>query len=234
MSGDAIVVYDIEFLGNLEEGVGHCRVYEIGAVNVRGDEFHTLVDPGEPYVQPHVGVLPPVESLRSAPSLQEAVDALMQWAPECPVLVSHGNFRSDQLVLRRARFPPGVLFGDSLMIARSMLRVPAYSLSALHVHFGLGTLDSPHNALADARALFHVLHAMHVQCDIRLHMCLYNAHEYALSNYAGIGAKTELALARLGFVLGDPSTWHVVALLHSPARLCVQTLCDGQSRKCKP
>ena len=201
------VYYDIEFVGDLNESISHCRVYELAATRDDGAEFHTLVNPGRPFTEPVVGRLPPRSALECAPALQEAVDALMVWVGQPCVLVSHGNFRSDQLVLRAARFPRGTLFADSLMIARSMVRVPRYTLGFLHSHFKCGAIASPHCALDDARALRRVMHALRRLGDISQHMCVYGAHDYALSNYAGIGAKTELALARGGYVLADPRTW---------------------------
>ena len=225
--------YDIEFIGDLNESVSQCRVYELAAVTEDGREFYTLVNPGPPFAQPVVGALPSQRELESAPSLQAAVDALMQWVGHPCILMSHGNFRSDQLVLRAATFPRGTLFADSLMIARSMVRAPRYTLASLHSYLNCGHIASPHSALDDARALRRVVHSLRTTGNVVDHMALYGARDYALSNYAGIGAKTELALARAGYVHSDPRTWdyamfaidecmvqHVRALQHrTPERL---------------
>jgi len=220
------VCYDLEFIGNLNEDVGQCRVYEIAAVKESGETFHSFVDPGEPYDDPVVGTLP-LDSVRGARTLQEVVDALFEWvfhgSAGCTcVLISHGGFRSDQLVLRAAHVPEHIRFADTLMVSRIHLYLPRYTLSALHEHFGLGCIECPHNALADALALKKIL-------DIwkpPLHLFVtYAPKDYALSNYSGIGAKTELRLAHLGFSLSDQRTWGCIAYLLPRQRINVWNVC---------
>ena len=215
------VCYDLEFIGDLNEDVGLCRVYEIAAVKENGDTFHAFVDPGEPYDNPIVGTLP-VDSVRGASTLQEVMDALLEWVGCTCVLISHGGFRSDQLVLRAAHIPKHIRFADTLMISRLHLHLPRYTLGALHEHFGLGCIESPHNALADALALKKILDVWNPPSHL---FVTYAPEEYAMSNYGGIGAKTELQLANLGFSLSDQRTWGCIAYLSPHQRIHVWNVC---------
>ena len=216
-----LITYDLEFLGDLNDDVGQCRVYEIAAVKENGDTFHAFVDPGEPYDDPIVGILP-IDSVRGASTLQEVMDALFEWVCAPTILISHGGFRSDQLVLRAAHIPEYVRFADTLMVSRLHLHLPRYTLSALHEHFGLGCIESPHNALADAQALKKILDVWKPP----LHLFVtYAPEDYAISNYIGIGAKTELQLAHLGFSLSDQRTWGCIAYLSPQQRIAVWNVC---------
>lgn len=217
MSGNSVdaithIYYDLEFLGDLNEDVGHCRVYEIGAVNDSGDEFHSFVDPGEPYDDPVVGSYDR-DVVRDSRTLQEVVDDLIRWMGTGEIImISHGNFRSDHLVLRAATFPPRIRFADSLMIARIMFTLPSYSLSGMYEYFLQNPHPSPHTALADACALRNI---MHMWEGYEWYMVTYAPGEYALSNYTGIGAKTESTLAYYGFSLSNSNTWGAVNVLHA-------------------
>ena len=215
-----IIYYDLEFTGDLQSSanVGHCRIYEIAAVqNDTGEEFQAYVDPGEPYNEPIVGALPPRDRLTE--SLDAVMRRFFEWIgrrSEGVYMVSHGNFRSDQRVLQAqgVRFPPEYFFADSLMIARAMLRFPKYTLGALHERLGHGAIADPHTALHDARALKTIMRSLEGWTQ---YACVYRAEDTALSNLRGIGAKTELYLQRSGFVIHDRLTWG-----------CLQTLTPEQ------
>ena len=211
MSTMDAIFFDLEFIGNLNESVSHCRIYEVAAVKPSGDEFHSYVDPGEPYIQPVVGTLPRRELLIDP--LQRVLERFVEWIGPAPCyLVSHGNFRSDQRVLRaqNATIPNHIRFVDSLMITRAMIHSTKFSLSFLYEFLGHGKIDEPHSALHDARATKKIMDGLP---DWRRYACSYSLHIDALSNIKGIGAKTELYLHNSGWRRGDMTTWECLGTL---------------------
>lgn len=211
MSANEVIYYDLEFIGNLNESVGHCRIYEIAAVKTSGDEFQSYVDPGEPYTQPVVGSLPRRELL--VDSLECVLERFIEWiGPKPCYLVSHGNFRSDQRVLRaqNATIPNHIRFVDSLMVTRAMVHSSKFSLSFLYEFLGHGEIDEPHSALHDARATKKILDGLP---NWRRYACSYSLDVDALSNIKGIGAKTELYLHDSGWRRGDMTTWECLSTL---------------------
>ena len=218
-----IIYYDLEFIGDLKEGAGHCRIYEFAAIDQTGREFQAYVDPGEPYLDPVVGALPPLDKM-SEP-LASVMERFFAWVgrrSEGVYMVSHGNFRSDQLVLQAqgVLFPPFYYCADSLMITRAMLKgVPRYTLGYIFEFLGHGAIADPHTALHDARALKTILEHLD---NWTMYACVYDANDTALSNLNGIGAKTELYLQRSGFNLRDRSTWGCLTTLSEPQRSALE------------
>ena len=199
-----VIYYDLEFIGDLTECVGQCRIYEIAAVKHSGEEFHSYVDPGEPYIEPIVGALPERKLLTEP--LERVIETFIEWIGMTPCyLVSHGNFRSDQRVLRaqHANIPDHIRFIDSLMITRAIVHSSKFSLSFLHEFLGHGIIDQPHSALHDARATKTILDGLH---GWQRYACSYPLAVDALSNITGIGAKTELYLHESGWRRGDMTT----------------------------
>ena len=207
-----IIFYDLEFIGDLRESVGQCRIYEIAAVSESGYEFHSYVDPGDPYDNPIVGSLPDRKLLKEP--LFAVMERFFLWANigGDVYMVSHGNFRSDQLVLcaQSVRFPDNFFFADSLMITRAMVQSPRFSLSFLYDFLGHGEIADPHTALQDARALRTIMNGLQNWTQFA---CVYRPHDTALSNLRGIGAKTELYLQSSGFDIGNTETWGCLDML---------------------
>lgn len=191
------VVYDLEFVGNIQTPA-LCALWEIGAVHlITGDRFSVIV-------QPNLRTIPPPEEgcfhltqeylAQHGVPLSQALCMFTAWmAPRThKVLISHNGFKSDKPVLegafRRCRIPcPPWLFLDSLMILRQQVKLPNYKLQTLYRHY-VGEMVESHRALPDALALHNIM----TQCGIPLKsVCAYPMHATPLQNLPGVGHACE-------------------------------------------
>jgi len=159
------VVIDLETTGlSVDQGD---RVIEIGAVRVDDGETHTfdaLVDPGRPIplagIQIHHITDELVEGQPSFADLWPALHPLLEGA----VLVAHSastdlGFLQEEC--RRAALQPlqPAVVVDTLLLARTVFGLSHCSLGALAARIGVPH-STPHRALCDAQATWHVYRAM--------------------------------------------------------------------------
>ena len=164
--GGDVIVYDLEYFGDIEEGPQSCRIWEIYAVNLRTlANFHELVTWSRLAIEkapiPQGVEIPQVTSdfLRGQ-GARKSIGCVMwhffEWIHmqgTCPTLVSHGGNSSDVLVLQstiRSRTNlafPRCLFMDSLMYIRDNFHFQGgYSLQNLSIQMHI-----PHNEIHRAR-----------------------------------------------------------------------------------
>ena len=161
-------VVDLETTGG--SAAAGSMITEIGAVKVRGGEvlgeFQTLVNP-HTAIPPFIAVLTGITDgmVASAPSVQSALPAFLEFAHGC-VLVAH-NAPFDVGFLRhfnelQGRPWPSFEVVDTAVLARRVVTrddAPNCKLSSLASLFGASTTPD-HRALLDARATVDVLHGL--------------------------------------------------------------------------
>ncbi len=155
--GKTLVAYDLE-----ATGVGATdEITEIGAVRIRdgviGEEFQTLVDPGQ-YIGPDIVELTGItnDMVRGAPAPAEAVRRFLDFfgGNDTIAIVHNGSFDLRTIRARASRFcrrdftPPVY---DTRAYCQSLRPLAGANLAELADDFGV-RLDDHHRALADARA----------------------------------------------------------------------------------
>ena len=122
------------------------------------------------------------------------------------VLVSHGNFRSDKVVLESEclrqgfRLPDCVYFFDTLPMFRLVLpRIETYSLSAISKTILHTTRAPEHRALADTHLLERCLRVVGPRNIVG---CFYRAYNVPLQSLPGVGSRIERHLVLLHGVKG--------------------------------
>ena len=233
------VFYDLEFLGDLNDGTRGCSIYEIAAVGAKQRHFQSFVDPfpgrdilpspvqrdcfhiTREFIAEHA--IQPIDKV--IPRFLDYLNSLVKHPKDTIVLTSHGGFRSDFLILRHAmnncglQWPSHIRFADTLQILRVCLpRAQTYTLSNLYRYCTRKDIPSPHSALHDTFALRHIMqHIEWKQCAVH-----YALHEHPLSNIRHIGAKTEIFLTNRGYNILDPSTYHILHELTAVQKTSVE------------
>lgn len=232
------VMFDLEFLGDIRQGVEGCRIFEIAALTENGHTFQTYVDP-----YPGKAVIPsPLQpscfhitrdflQANAIPTIRIALEKFLQFLADIGAttitLLAHAAFRSDKPLLRRAvaragiEWPATVRFGDTLNIARIMLpKIKKYDLASLYFRILAIKMPCPHSALYDAVALSEILSRTPNYHELTV---TYAIDQIPLSSIRGIGAKSELWLMRCGFDPNDPTTHVAMDALHPSQRLALMT-----------
>lgn len=200
-----LVVFDLEFVGNIAEPT-ECHLWEIGAVHMAsGDAFHVIVDPNiETIPDNEEGCFHLTQSFldQNSVSLKMGLQMFIGWANKYRLLVSHNCFKSDLGVLCGALAKCGLhcpswLFIDSLLMLRRRLpSLKNYKLSTVYSHFKQSEMEISHRALSDAYALKSVLLAMGPPRDV---VFAYPMTLTPLQNIRGVGYACEVDLVRKGF-----------------------------------
>lgn len=211
------VWFDLEFLGDLNDGTDQCSIYEIAAINEDDVVYQEFCDPcpGEPiipvpfhkecfritrgYINEHNIDTVAVVLGRFVEYLASSITGDSNGV----VLLSHGCFRSDKPILMHTvlqnaiEWPRWVRFADTLQLSRvCLLQQPSYRLCDLYVNLVGCCIKEPHSATYDAMATKSVVGHM---WDWQTRMVHYSLHDPPLSNVKHIGAKTELKLVSGGF-----------------------------------
>lgn len=236
------VLFDLEFLGNIQQGAEQCRIFEIAAVDKSTTtEFQIYVDP-----YPGQRVFPPpvqdacfkitrqfcddnnIETLDTAlPKFFTWLDGL---GSQYCTLISHACFRSDMLVFKHScdrlgiTWPDNIRFADSLNILRICIpTAKRFSLDALHILVCGTSLECPHSALFDARGLKRVMECFPY---FEQFTTVFAIHQHPYSLLKGIGAKTELLLVHSGFDPLRPCS-EILRMLNPEQQNTLYTACDG-------
>ena len=205
------ILYDLEFVCRRAGDFSKCSIWDIGAVALAEGKptFTGSCVPCHP--------IPPPLSVRYASisdswlkkqpnyfkSKRACLQSFLQWLLRCRVLfgkskvilASHGNFRSDKVVLESEclregwKLPDCLYFYDTLSMFRRILPgIPHYSL--LTVSQTLLRRESPveHRALADALLLER---CVAVVGRHSLSGCIYRSHNIPLQSLAGVGYANE-------------------------------------------
>ena len=171
-------VFDLEWIGDVCENPGGCKLWEIACIHVQsGESFHSVIMPalaGKDFSNEHNGSteVPPIsrEFILSMPnvSLRTALSQWSKWIDERsehPIMISHNSFKGDVPVLRSESQKCGsncmhnCLFMDSLSYCRFRLRghSSGYGISDLCKHFQIPMERPPHRALDDTQMLKKIL-----------------------------------------------------------------------------
>ena len=212
LHADALwVVYDLEFVGQRNQ-FEHARVWDVGAVGLEGESFQGTCVPCTPIPPPidpkYVAITKPW--LRKQPHfytrksdcLAKFIEFLLcastSRGKSKIVLVAHGNFHSDKIVLEAecARLglalPDNVYFFDSLPMFRRLLPgIVSYRLNTIAKALLRTSEALHHRALDDARLLQRCLAAVG---QSRWVGCAYRAGCVPLKALPGVGSATERKL----------------------------------------
>lgn len=199
-----VVIWDLEFVGNIRTSLADCHIYNISAINLMtGHSFDVFVLPDrDPYPPPATSQLPVVTPVslkrRGAVTFKKAFTRFMQWCPDQVVLVSHNNFRSDKPLLQLECNRVGLLiplewyFADSLIYLRQTIpRLSSYTLNSVYSHLFCTDIPNLHEGLADCVALRRIL----VHLGVRnFKTSMYPAYFTPLQVIPGIGTSSELLI----------------------------------------
>jgi DNA polymerase III epsilon subunit-like protein len=186
------IVFDLEFCGELPD---QCFIWEIAGVVLwpperRGQVYQSCVQMPFPVKQYPGYQVVSKEFLRAqgARPLSHVLKEFFRWCGPS-VLISHGCFRSDKIVLehaaRKCHLRPRVWFVDTLYLFRDIFPGrPSYSLSSF-------TGLSQHRALPDAIQLARLLHSVRLPLP-----CPFG--ETPLRTVHGIGKRKEAIYNRMG------------------------------------
>ncbi len=206
MLSPRMVVFDLEFVGDLTQGVSNCYLWSIGAVHIATrTTFSVIMDPQvRPFPPTHdkcVKVDEDYLNNHGAVSLREGLEMFFGWLGCRNVVIAHNNFKADKLVLEQACRRAGVrcpllYFMDSLLMLRNSAKHPSYKLSALYEHYMEQPFVETHQALPDAMAL----------CDVLLKAfetfsgaIMYPTYSTPLQNIRWIGPACERAMMACRF-----------------------------------
>jgi len=219
---------DLEFVGDIQRGVNHCRIYEIAGVTNTGDTFQTYVDPyPETHILPkpvHPGCFHLTRDFIQSNNIQPISHALARFirfinniAADNITIFAHAAFRSDKPILMNAIrrtglvWPTHARFADTLNIVRAAYpNIGKYDLASVYCYIFGSTMPRPHSALHDAKALDDILTAIPNHWEFTV---TYAIDQYPLSRLKYIGAKTELYLMRCGFHPDMPHTYRAMSTL---------------------
>jgi len=206
------VVYDLEFVGPPND-FANAHIWDVGAAVLAfgpHEIFQGSCVPCAP-IPPPVSAeyraitkkwllrQPNVTEKRNC--LQNFIEWLLCTQAACKkskiVLLSHGNFRSDKVVLesecrRHAlQLPDCIYFFDTLPLFRKLLpHLPHYSVNAISNTL-LRAPTVEHRALADALLLQRCLHVVGVH---NISGCIYKAYAIPLQTLTGVGSGIERSL----------------------------------------
>lgn len=199
-----VIVWDLEFIGDIRKSVDDCFIYNIAAINLMtGYTFDLFVLPDcDPFPPPATAQLPVVtrRSLKrkGAVSFKKAFCQFMQWCPDQAILVSHNNFRSDKPLLqlecaRNGLFVPlEWYFADSLIYLRQNIpRLASYTLNSVYKHLFDMDIPNLHEGLADCVALRRILVHLGIA---NLKTTMYPAYSTPLQCMKGVGVSSELVI----------------------------------------
>lgn len=167
------VVFDIEALGDVN-APENCRIW-----NLAGGVLGNPTDNIDLYIQPAIEPFPTGDfsnitkeelEARGATTIQAAFQEFMTWVNQkkqnpdtLTILMSHGCFRYDKILLEHElmrnglHFPPNLFFFDTLHWTRQALRGRvSYTLSDIYSDIFNTPIDNAHWAHGDALALNHV------------------------------------------------------------------------------
>lgn len=217
--------FDLEFVGDLTQGVETCYLWNIGAVHMAtGATFSCTVNPEiRPIPPAHENCVNVTEEYlrqQRAITLKEGLTSFFMWLGDNHVLVAHNNFKADKLVLEQACRRAGVrcpllYFMDSLLFVRNMIKHPSYKLSALYEHYMCAPFVEQHQGLPDAIALSSVLKQA---VESFAGAILYPTNSTPLQNIRWIGPACERKLLACNFNSVETLKQHIWA---EYCRVCV-------------
>jgi DNA polymerase III epsilon subunit-like protein len=207
------VVYDLEFVSRRAGEFEKCAIWDIGALALAGgvvqSSFSGSCVPCHPIPPPVSSEYAPITKkwLKKQPnyckSKRICLQRFLQWLLQCRVsygkskiiLASHGNFRSDKVVLEAEclregwKLPDCVYFYDTLSMFRRILPgIEHYSLQSISRTLLRSTCPVEHRALADAQLLERCLRVVGAH---NLVGCIYRGHKIPLQSLPGIGYYNE-------------------------------------------
>lgn len=218
ISNRAIFVYDLEFIGDINN-LQTCRIWDMSFLCVDTKErFCTVVDP-----DPSLREIPPPAAkglfplTRNFLTEHEALPFEMVWPKvmewimkrsygKYVILASHNNFSSDKIVLEnhiKYSCCP-IYFFDTLVFFRDALNTHDYSLKGLVRLLLNKNHDNAHRAETDTIRLYECLLAFNKP----LNGYVYPFHYNSLRVIKGIGASIEDNLIKNGI-------YHVEQLLQN-------------------
>lgn len=211
-----MVVFDLEFVGDLTAGTSNCHLWSIGAVQlVSGRTFHVVMDPQvRPFPPTHENCVEITESYlraHNAVSLKEGLTQFFVWLGGHNVVIAHNSFKADKLVLEQACVRAGVrcpllFFMDSLLLLRSSVKHPSYKLSALYEIYMNTPYVESHQALPDALALRNVLLKAF---ETFAGAILYPTHSTPLQNIRWVGPACERAMMACNYISVESLKQHI-------------------------
>ena len=230
-----MVVFDLEFVGDLTDGVSSCFLWNIGAVHISsGTTFSVTMDPGiRPFPKTHDKCVEVNEAFlvaENAVPLKEGMEMFFEWLGPNNVVIAHNNFKADKLVLEQACKRAGVqcpllYFMDSLLLMRASMKHGSYKLSALYGHYLKRPFVETHRALPDALALRDVLMEAFETFSGAI---LYPTHSTPLQNIRWVGPACERAMMSCRFTSVEALKQHiwdeycaVSIFYHIPFRACI-------------
>ena len=201
-----MVVFDLEFVGDLTSGISNCHLWSIGAVHITsGNTFSVIMDPNvRPFPPTHEKCVKVDEEFllaHNAVTLKDGLQMFFQWMGCNNVVIAHNSFKSDKLVLEQACRRAGVrcplmYFMDSLLLMRSTIKHTSYKLSALYEHYMEQPFKETHQALPDALALREVLMKAFETFSGAI---IYPTHSTPLQNIRWVGPACERAMMSCRF-----------------------------------
>tara|TARA_B100001250_G_scaffold396125_1_gene401771 strand:+ start:6731 stop:7549 length:819 start_codon:yes stop_codon:yes gene_type:complete len=230
-----MVVFDLEFVGDLTTGVPNCYLWNIGAVHIAtGSTFNIVMDPAiRPFPPTHDKCVQVNEEFlleQRAVPLKDGLELFFAWLGCNNVLIAHNNFKSDKMVLEQACTRAGVqcpliYFMDSLLLMRNSIKHPSYKLSALYQHYMCKEFEESHQALPDALALRDVLMEAF---ETFTGAIIYPTHSTPLQNIRWVGPACERAMMACHFNSVEALKQHIwdeycaVSIFYTiPFRSCI-------------
>ena len=220
-----ICVYDLEFVGDLTQGVESCYLWNVGAIHmVTGATFSCTMNPQvRPIPLAHencVNVTDQYLRDNGAVSVKEGLTLFFNWLGPNNVLVAHNNFKADKPVLEQACKRAGIncpllYFLDSLLFVRNMFKHSSYKLGALYEHYTCEPFVEKHLGLPDAIALSTVLTKA---VESFAGAILYPSHSTPLQNIRWVGPACERKLLSCNFSSVEMLKQHIWA---EYSRVCV-------------
>jgi len=199
------VVYDLEFTGDIRNGVSDCHIWNLGAVKNDGSTFDAVIDvPADGLgKKAHPGCLNVTKTFlrdHGAVSFDIAFTRFKAWVGEHAVLVSHNNNKADKPVLERECDRHNVIlphwyFFDTLIYFRTKIQTQSYRLPDLYFYLTGKTYRGAHTALADALALRELLDFVKPAPGDGF---MYPRHLTPLQNIKYVGSSIERALVQNG------------------------------------
>lgn len=194
------VIYDLEFVGDIREGVHDCHCWSIGAVKPNGATFEAFINvPTEKKTHPGcVHVTKAFLKSKGAVPFDIAFTKFKQWVGPQAVLMSHNNFKSDKLVLERECSKhhvhmPHWYFFDTLLYLRSSVQSPSYKLPDIYKHILKRDFVETHTALKDAMGLWDIIRMLPPSTGY-----MYPKYLTSLQNVKWLGASCEKCLVERG------------------------------------
>ena len=229
------VVFDLEFVGDLTDGVHSCFLWNIGAVHVvSGSTFSVTMDPGiRPFPPTHDKCVEVNEAFlaeQKAVPLENGLRMFFDWLGSNNIVIAHNNFKADKLVLEQACKRAGIAcpllyFMDSLLLMRNSIKHPSYKLSALYTHYMGMPFVETHQALPDALALRDVLMKAF---ETFAGAIIYPTHSTPLQNIRWVGPACERAMMSCRFNSVEALKQHIwdeycaVSIFYNvPFRSCI-------------